>query len=202
MHLEKQYKIFVVLDKLAFLHEVLENMPLIVNIDKNMSHEMGKVFAHRSTVDVKSKVAAMGESKSVTASQINRHDPHLHKLMELIYVNIKKRFQMFNNAFCYLDFKGRDGVSLQDWTRGLDGFSIKILPRDAKLVFQYLTDSDGGAKVLMTQDEFMRLHTERKRRNIDPFELQVFHEEQSASLKEYMNLVQSDNAKKDLEALS
>lgn len=54
----------------------------------------------------------------------------------------------------------------------------------------------------MTLDEFMKLHDERKRRNIDPFELQVFHEEQSASLKEYISLLQSDNAKKDLETLS
>lgn len=92
MQIEKTYKIYVVLEKLVFLHEVLENMPLIVNIDKNLSLEMGKVFAHRQAVDVKSKVAALGETKSLTASQINRHDPHLQKLMELIYVNIKKRF--------------------------------------------------------------------------------------------------------------
>ena len=97
-----------------------------------------------------SKVAAMGELESTTASQINKHDPHLQKMLELIYVNIKRRFQILSNAFCYLDFKGRDGVSLQDWARGLDGFSIKIMPRDAKLVFKYLTQSDAGPRVLMT----------------------------------------------------
>jgi len=77
----------------------------------------------------------MGEVASITPSQINRHDPHLQKLLELIYINVKKRFQVIQNAYSYLDFKGREGVSLQDWTRGLDGFSIKILPRDSKLVF-------------------------------------------------------------------
>lgn len=54
----------------------------------------------------------------------------------------------------------------------------------------------------MTQDQFMKLHDERKQRNIDPFELQAFQEEQSASLKEYENLVQRDRAEKELETMS
>jgi hypothetical protein len=57
-----------------------------------------------------------------------------------------------SNAYCFLDFKSRDGVSQQDWNRGLEGFSIKLFPEDAKMVFMYLTDSDGNDKVLMTHD--------------------------------------------------
>lgn len=108
---EKQYKIYVEVDKLGFLYDVLQNMPIIVSKDKNLSNQMGLVFSQPRTYDVASKVAAMGEEKSTTGSQINRHNPHLQKIMELIYVNIKKRFNIVSNAYCYLDFKARDGVS-------------------------------------------------------------------------------------------
>lgn len=82
-----------------------------------------------------------------------------------------------SSAFCFLDFKSRDGVSLSDWRRGLDGFAIKLFPDDVKMVFNYLTNSNGNDKVLMTHDQFMKLHEERAHRNIDPFELIVFQEE-------------------------
>jgi len=54
----------------------------------------------------------------------------------------------------------------------------------------------------MTLEQFMRLSTEAKQRNIDPFELQVFQEEQSASVKEYVNLVQRDKAQQEFDTLS
>ena len=60
------------------------------------------------------KEANKDDTKSV-ASRYNKHDPKLIKLMELIYANIRKRFQVLSNAFCYLDFKHREGVSLADW---------------------------------------------------------------------------------------
>ena len=45
MHLEKTYKIFVLPERLEFLQDVLQNMPLIVNKDKNISNQMEKVFS-------------------------------------------------------------------------------------------------------------------------------------------------------------
>jgi len=48
----------------------------------------------------------------------------------------------------------------------------------------------------------MRMHEERKQRNIDPFEMQVFQEEQSASLREYLNQVQRDRDQAEVESLS
>lgn len=68
----------------------------------------------------------------------------------MIYSNIKSRFQIFANGYCYLDFKQRQAVSLDDFARGLDGFGIKISPLDQRSVFAYLTDSDGSSRVLMT----------------------------------------------------
>lgn len=62
----------------------------------------------------------------------DKNDPKLQKLVELVYSNLRKRFQVLANAYCYLDFKNRDGVSLKDWLRGLEGFAIKIMPEDAK----------------------------------------------------------------------
>ena len=55
---------------------------------------MGLIFTVPKKFDAVSKVAAMGDEKSTTPSQINRHDPHLQKVLELIYQNIKKRFNM------------------------------------------------------------------------------------------------------------
>jgi hypothetical protein len=57
-------------------------------------------------------------------------------------------------------------------------------PHDSKSVFAYLTDSDGSETVLMRFKQFMRLHEERKMRNIDLFELQIFQEELSNNLKQ------------------
>lgn len=49
-------------------------------------------------------------------------------------------------------------------------------PLDSKSVFAYLSDSDASETVLMRFNQFMRLHEERKQRNIDLFELQIFQE--------------------------
>ena len=71
-----------------------------------------------------------------------------------------------------MDFLNRGGISLDDWQRGLDGFSIKMLPKDSKSVFMYLTgQEEENPNVLMTEDQFMRMHGEKMFRNIDPFEL-------------------------------
>lgn len=66
---------------------------------------------------------------------------------------------------------------------------------DSKSVFAYLTDSDASETVLMRFNQFMKLHEERKDRNIDLFELQVFQEQLSSSLK-------GVNLKKNFDSLS
>lgn len=48
-----------------------------------------------------------------------RHDPHLQKLLELIFTNVKSRFTVFGNAFRYMDYRNRMGISPQDFERGL-----------------------------------------------------------------------------------
>jgi hypothetical protein len=71
------------------------------------------------------------------------------------------------------------------------------------MVFKYLTNSDGNEKILMTHDQFMKLHEERSHRNIDPFELIVFQEEQSAALKDWETELKQQNKERfDLETLS
>mmetsp|Transcript_39689 Transcript_39689/g.60815 ORF Transcript_39689/g.60815 Transcript_39689/m.60815 type:complete len:122 (-) Transcript_39689:930-1295(-) len=104
---------------------------------------------------------------------LGKYDPYLHKLIELIYGNIKSRFQVFGNAFKYLDFKNREAVSFEDFQHGLEGFSIKMSRFDAKSVFAYLTQQEGSLQpnVFMTLDQFLKLKGEEKVRNVDPFEL-------------------------------
>ena len=46
------------------------------------------------------------------------------------------------------------------------------------------------------------MHNERKLRNIDPFELQIFHEEQSAAVKEYKALVEQDQENRMFDQIS
>lgn len=118
----------------------------------------------------------MAEIEQYHRIQHSKNDPHVQKLLEMIYMNVSKRFQVFGNAYCYLDFKNRQRVSLSDFIKGLDGFALKITPADAKLVFRYLTDTQDQEPgdpepVFMTQDQFMKLKTESKTRKIDPFEL-------------------------------
>jgi len=52
------------------------------------------------------------ETAKLEKLSIDKNDPHLQKLLEMIYANVSKRFQILSNAYCYLDFKQRDGVSL------------------------------------------------------------------------------------------
>ena len=99
------------MDKLNFMLEILEQLPLIVNKDKNLSSAMERTL-HMLAMQKKQNKAADTKSH---VSKYNKHDPKLIKLIELIYTNIRKRFQVLSNAYCYLDFKHRDGVSLQDW---------------------------------------------------------------------------------------
>lgn len=66
----------------------------------------------------------------------------------------------------------------------------------------YLTDSDGSDKVLMTIEQFMQIHSERKERNIDPFELVVFQEEQSATLQEYEKQMRMQKQQSEIDTLS
>lgn len=58
----------------------------------------------------------------------------------------------------------------------MDGFNIRITEADQKSVFCYLADCTGAElnDTLMTFEHFLKLSDEKKSRNIDPFELQVF----------------------------
>jgi hypothetical protein len=88
-----------------------------------------------------------------------------------VYSNINSRFQNFGNGFTYFDFKQRQAVSLDDFQRGLEGFAIHMPLIDSKSIFGYLTGSDASESVLMRFQQYMKLHEERKARNIDQFEL-------------------------------
>ena len=84
---------------------------------------------------------------------------------------------MFGNSYCYLDFKGRQAVSFSDFKKGLDGLCVKMPAKDARIVFEYLTDSkdqDDSDSVFLTHDQFMKIKDEHLKRKVDPFELQVF----------------------------
>lgn len=54
----------------------------------------------------------------------------------------------------------------------------------------------------MTQDQFNKLKDEHKERKIDPFELQVFHEETSAKLKLEQAEQKRQQAQREMETLS
>lgn len=103
----------------------------------------------------------------------------------MMFANIKNRFQVFQNAFYYIDFKNRQGVSFADFARGIDGFCLKMSVQDIKSVYCYLIESDGSDinNALMNQKQFMKLQDEQNYRNIDPFELQVFQEQLSHKLQ-------------------
>ena len=93
----------------------------------------------------------------------------------MIYKNISSRFQVFENSFRYLDFKNRNMVSFEDFSKGLQGFGIAMSPDDRRIVFKYLIDQPFVSEAsLMNLDHFMKMKTEARMRNIDPNELQAF----------------------------
>ena len=129
---------YVSADKITFLIDIVNALPLICKKDKNASTA---IYSALNT----------GKEKSVKIQEIrerdehqkaSKNDPYIQKLCELIYVNVSKRFQVFGNAYCYLDFKGRQMVSFADFKKGLEGLQIKMTSFDALSVFQYLTDTD------------------------------------------------------------
>ena len=98
---------------------------------------------------------------------VMKHDPHLQKLLELIYTSIKSRFTIFANAFRYMDFRSRLGLSAQDFERGLSQLGLHLPVADRRAVFSYL----GEGSPQLSLDHFNRLQTEASERNVDPFEL-------------------------------
>ena len=127
-----------------------------------------------------------------------KFDPHLQKLLELIYTNIKGRFTVFGNAYRYLDFRNRMGVSLTDFERGLNGFGLHFPRADRTAVFNYL----GEGCQQMTFDQFMRLQTEAGERNVDPFELQVFQEALTVRAADEERKINTQRKDKEIETMS
>lgn len=181
--MENAYTQYISFDKVIKLNEIIQNLPLIINKDKNVSTSIYLAMDSARKTQNEKMMQEKTQRKELDGELLSKHDPYLQKLCELIYSNINSRFQSFGNGFTYFDFKNRQAVSLDDFQRALDGFAIKMSPMDSKSVFAYLTDSDASETVLMRPKQFMKLQEEKKQRNIDVFELQVFQEELSNSLK-------------------
>ena len=109
------------------LHDMINKLPLITSKDKNIStsiyvainsdkkkkfeKELYPLDKYHKSKELSLSQAGDGEAKPL----LGRFNPYLHKLIELIYGNIKCRFQVFGNSFCYLDFKNRQAVSFEDF---------------------------------------------------------------------------------------
>ena len=83
--LENSYTVYISLDRLTLLQEVIENLPLIVSRDKNLSIGMEKTIKMGNE-------AAEKKSELPAVVKYDKNDPKLQKLVELIYINIKRRF--------------------------------------------------------------------------------------------------------------
>ena len=168
------------------LDEIINNLPQIISRNSNISSSIDIVINEEKNNQAKKQKYNTIEKdrKALDGPILSKHDPYLHKLCEMIYSNIKSRFQIFANAFCYLDFKSRQAVSIDDFSRGMDGFGLKMSPQDSKSVFAYLTGSENIESALMTSKQFCKLQEEFKDRNVDPYELQVFQEQYSLNLKD------------------
>ena len=126
---ETTYSTYISLDRVNQLHDIINWMPMLFKIDKNNSSKMEMAINVDKQNEQKAEVRKKYDKK-ISGPVLDKSDPYLNKLVELIYNNIKSRFQVFGNSFCYLDFKNRQGVSFQDFSRGLDGFGIKLHPSD------------------------------------------------------------------------
>ena len=132
------------------LDEIINNLPQIISRNSNISSSIDIVINEEKNKKADKQKYNTMEKKPASGPILNKNDPYLHKLCEMIYSNIKSRFQIFANGFCYLDFKSRQAVSLDDFSRGMDGFGLKMSPSDSKSVFAYLAGSENFETALMT----------------------------------------------------
>ena len=91
------------------LDEIINNLPQIISRNSNISSSIDIVINEEKNNQAKKQKYNTIEKdrKALDGPILSKHDPYLHKLCEMIYSNIKSRFQIFANAFCYLDFKSR-----------------------------------------------------------------------------------------------
>lgn len=102
---EKEYSSYISIDKISYLNDIVCALPLICKKDKNASTAI--YSALNTGKEKKEKIAQIEEREKQKKVHHATNDPYIQKLCELIYVNVSKRFQVFGNSFCYLDFKGR-----------------------------------------------------------------------------------------------
>jgi len=167
VELENEFTVYISEEKLEKLDEIVNKLPLIISKDRNVSTSIYLAINSDKKKKFEQEKYKMNqfqvEGFEPDRPLLGRHNPYLHKLIELIYSNIKCRFQVFGNAFCYFDFKNRQAVSFDDFLQGLEGFSIKMSRHDAKSVFAYLTSKDDHTlkdTTLMKFEEFLKLQGE------------------------------------------
>ena len=161
--LENQYTVYVSAERMSMLVDIAQQLNTLLD-GRNFSHS-----AMLALIGCEEKNETMAEEQRESNLIQMKTDPHLQKILELIYSNIKERFAIFGNCFRYLDFKNRRGISLEDFERGLDTFGIYLSQKDRKHAFLYLAQGEENA--LLNFDKFMRLKEEAPERNVDPFEL-------------------------------
>ena len=130
---------------------MVHKLPLITSKDVNVSSQMYLTIQdNKNRKLLEDEMLKLSKKANAQTELLSKSDPYLQKLVEMLYVNIKSRFQVFGNSFCYMDFKSRSAVSFSDFKRGLEGFSIKMSSQDAKSVFAYLTGSPDVDNTLMS----------------------------------------------------
>ena len=87
--------------KLTRLNEIINKLPLIISKDKNISTSIylainadkkKKFEKELYQMDKYEQAKASSEAGDDSRPLLGRYSPYLHKLMELIYSNIKCRF--------------------------------------------------------------------------------------------------------------
>lgn len=141
--LENGFTMYINLNKIKTLCDIVMNLTRLLE---------GKTITHANLVEIFTQ-KAHPETLPLNNQELMKHDPHLKKMLELIYTNVKSRFNVFGNAYRYLDFRNRMGVSQSDFERGLAQFGLHFPTADRRVVFNYL--SEGCHQ--MSFDQFMRL---------------------------------------------
>lgn len=82
---ENPYTIYISADKVIKLNEIIQNLPLIIQKDKNVSTSIYLALDSERKTKNEEVIQEKNKKQSAEGELLSKHDPYLVKLCEMIY---------------------------------------------------------------------------------------------------------------------
>ena len=100
----------------------------------------------------------------IAFSTETKHEIHLRRTLEFVWIRIQERFKTFSPAFRFMDTYMKGRVTFDQFVIALETLKVKLNSRDLLMVFNHI---DEGSKGYIDYSDFCNLCDER-RMKIDP----------------------------------